>query len=802
MTSSLLFIFRPGLLLAFAVLMAGLVGPSMAQTGQPNLAQRIAASIEPLKQEIAQIDDTLSGEVAGDVDLDALRRNLEGLRDGALKTALGFQADIMQLNARIDRLPPKPQDAEVSEPEEIAEERARAAELSAKVSVALKDAEQVSVRAANLLNRVTEIRRKQFISGLLQRWDFDTALFRDTLEEAPVLLRQLGSALGSWFTITLPGNIVSLLGLVGIMTVLLGALHRGMRPIRRWRDMLDRESHITQLQRITVAFFSIVLPGAAIAAAALGLHLALNGLGLYRLRVDQIMAVLFSVLAGIAFVYVLLRAILAPNNPQRRLLVMTDRAARRLLWLGALMAVIHGVDYFFSEAIIIFSAPLSLTVVKSVVATLLIAIVLVVIVMTRLNNEPEEGTRSGYRGWHPVLYWLVWSGIIAIVLLEIAGYVSLGRFVASQIIITGSILTTIYIGFMTSRAIADTGALARTRIGQSIQRRIGLNDLHLDQAGLVFSIFINVAVLMIGLPILALQLGFGGGEIWNWALTLLTGFSLGGVEISVGRILAALLVFFLVVLFTRLVQRWFDRTVLTRTRVDAGVQNSIRAGLGYIGFFAAALIGLSWAGLNLSNVALIAGALSVGIGFGLQNIVNNFVSGVIMLIERPIKVGDIIAVGTAEGFVRKINVRATEIETFDRQSVIIPNSEVINTSVGNWMHSDHVRRVVIMIGVAYGSDVEKVRDILLEVVSHDERISKNPPPFVYFADFGASSLDFQLRFFIRDIMETPMVESDVRFAILKALGESGIEIPFPQQDLHIKSGLRDNLSGASDAETS
>ena len=158
-----------------------------------------------------------------------------------------------------------------------------------------------------------------------------------------------------------------------------------------------------------------------------------------------------------------------------------------------------------------------------------------------------------------------------------------------------------------------------------------------------------------------------------------------------------------------------------------------------------------------------------------------------MLVERPIKLGDIISVGPVEGFVRKINVRATELETFDRQTVIIPNSEVINTSVGNWMHQDYNRRVVINIGVAYGSDVEKVRDILMEVANNVEGIQPNPGPYVYFQNFGASSLDFQLRVIINDILETPDIENALRFGIARAFKENDIEIPFPQQDVHIRS---------------
>jgi small-conductance mechanosensitive channel len=205
-------------------------------------------------------------------------------------------------------------------------------------------------------------------------------------------------------------------------------------------------------------------------------------------------------------------------------------------------------------------------------------------------------------------------------------------------------------------------------------------------------------------------------------------------------------------------------------------------------------------GLDLSNLALIAGALSVGIGFGLQNVVNNFVSGLILLVERPIKVGDWVLVGGHEGFVKQIKVRATEIETFQRASVIIPNSEFISNAVTNLTHKDSFGRVDVSIGVAYGSDVNQVMEVLKKCLRENSSILEFPEPFVLFQGFGDSSLDFETRAYIPEVSRIFRVSSEVRVAIYTALAEAGIEIPFPQRDVHIKSlpkGLR-NEAGESD----
>ncbi|MEL7029010.1 MAG: mechanosensitive ion channel domain-containing protein, partial [Pseudomonadota bacterium] len=190
-----------------------------------------------------------------------------------------------------------------------------------------------------------------------------------------------------------------------------------------------------------------------------------------------------------------------------------------------------------------------------------------------------------------------------------------------------------------------------------------------------------------------------------------------------------------------------------------------------------------------SNLAIIAGALSVGIGFGLQSIVNNFVSGLILLFERPIKVGDWIVTNSGEGLVKRISVRSTEIETFDRSSIIVPNAELISAAVTNWTYKDKIGRVIVPVGVTYDADPAEVIEILEKVARDLPVVLDYPAPFVYFDEFGDSSLNFQLRAYIRDINSSLSARTQIRVGIFNALKEAGIEIPFPQRDLHVKDPL-------------
>ena len=251
------------------------------------------------------------------------------------------------------------------------------------------------------------------------------------------------------------------------------------------------------------------------------------------------------------------------------------------------------------------------------------------------------------------------------------------------------------------------------------------------------------------------------------------------------RILAGIVLFIALLLATRLLQRWMRERAM-QSRIDTGIANSIETVLGYAGTWIAALVALSYAGLDITNLAIVAGALSVGIGFGLQSIVNNFVSGLILLIERPIKIGDHVIIGDKEGHVRSINVRATEIETADRASVIVPNSELITGRVVNLSHRDWRGAVSVQVGVAYDADPDQVIAILKECAVAHPQVLPEPPPGVTLDAFGDSALLFSLRVALPDIDKAGGVKSDLRLAILRALRAAGIEIPYNHLDVTLR----------------
>lgn len=282
------------------------------------------------------------------------------------------------------------------------------------------------------------------------------------------------------------------------------------------------------------------------------------------------------------------------------------------------------------------------------------------------------------------------------------------------------------------------------------------------------------------------------GSFWEWLENIFNEnlISLGDSKLTVGLVITLILSFVALFVISEWVRSFLVKNLLKKTLIAKGTKESIGTMVKYLIILGGIFSILQTNGIDLSAFGVLAGAIGVGIGFGLQNITNNFISGLIILFEQPIKVGDRIEVGDVNGDVIKISARATTVVTNDNISVIVPNSQFIDSPVINWSHNEHKIRFNFPVGVSYKEDPEKVKKILLEVAKANPGVLQTQESDVLFESYGDNSLNFNLRVWTSDYVNRPKVlKSQLYYSIFKRFTEEKIEIPYPQRDLHLKSGF-------------
>jgi potassium efflux system protein len=741
---------------------------------------RLAADIEGAEKAVERVKDR-------EDDLSVQRARIESHLTETEHTAEALMPRLDAVRSQIEKLGNAPDKEQPPEAAPIATERARLSAIQSQVDGAIKSTELTGLRARQLIGRIQELRHAIFARDLLRRTESPVypSTWRQVFAELPRAGGQIATISRSWWLLA-QHHLVAVVALV----LLVAGAHIGLKA--QFSRISQRR--LSGLHDVRPLFFpragaaawlapTLALPGAA---AAVLLYGGLGTLDLLTLTVGRFAeASLYGFLTYTA-VSALALAILSPHRPHWRLVDLSDHSALRLARLTQASAVVFGIDIIFKDVIRMLFLPLPVGAAQTFLTSLAIAVLLIGIVRTPFAPQQltEGETVSRYRP-----QWLklpLLAAALAIVAASVFGYVALGRFIAAQVILVGSGIVLVLLLHLAIRAVVRDPTVASRPAGHMLETHFGLHRERRRQLSRLIVFMVDVGLALVAVPLVLLSWGFSWADLLGAMKAAIFGFEIGQFRISLARVLLAAFLFLALLFATRLLQRWLGASVLQPSRVDAGIAHSIHMGVGYAGIAIAAVVALAYAGLDITNLAIVAGALSVGIGFGLQSIVNNFVSGLILLVERPVKVGDWIVVKGQEGYVRRISVRATEIETSDRASVIVPNSELITGTVTNWTHRNAMGRLIIKVRVSYKADPEQVRDILMTVAESSESILKQPAPRVVLDDLGPNALDFSLRVVIPDVTEALDVQTELRLAIFKRFQMAGIEIPYGQYDIHLR----------------
>ena len=712
----------------------------------------------------------------------------------------------------LERLGPPPAEGETPEEDTLQALRQELEETAAEFSARASIAEATEARAADLQENTASWEQERFRNQLAERlprplrpdvWRVatrDGLAFSDALAKAPV---------NWWQEQRRDGHAAKTLAVLIVLPLI--GLIAGW-PLRRWilRRFGRGEAMAPTYARRIVAAVADGLANAVVPVVIIALVvLALTLQGLLTGQMALLVYVLSTALAGYLVLFGLTQAALSPFQVAWRIVPVDPAHVQRLLrairvtalvavagtaLLTLMLATARHTPHLESIFLLLLTTGIGITAAWTLSPSYWISSVEESQdggnVEEAAERPPETVTAAEQDDTRPLLdvtRTLLRAVVVTAPFAALLGYGRLAYFAQSRLLGTA-----VLFGLSLLLRLALRELIQQFYLSQPLRRHATVavrapSPSERSVQGMIFWTGL-VADLLIFVPMLYLLLllyGVPPTKLLLWTQSLFSGVTIGGFTLAPGNLLVALLVIVAGLIATNIVRRWLTRSVLPNTRLEFGARSSIAAGTTYLGVGIAIVLALAALGLNFTNLALVLGALSLGIGFGLRTVVENFVAGLVLLIERPIKVGDWIIIGPHEGIVRQISVRSTEIETFDRASVIVPNAELISTSVTNWTHKNRMARERIIVGVAYGSDTEQVAQTLVQCARDHPKVLRLPVPVALFMGFGEYNLNFELRCFIADTDDFLTIRSELYFAVEKSLREAGISIPFPQRDLHL-----------------
>lgn len=778
---------RAALAVLLAALWLALVSASPAIAFDDSDIQRIDIAIKSAR---ATLNEIISNTDPATINEDAItqQRNALGkLKSAATATAKELDQPQADVVAQITQLGPLPEEG-ISEQPEIAAQRKFLNDRTALLSGLRKQLELVGVEADQQLSRLSTIERDQFLNRVFASEDsiLDPRMWWASATAATQFVLRIGNLLSNWWKQVSPEANFGVLAVTLLsISALLFAINRMRRLFRGIMSTSLSEagteqqpvSHVRRLWHVIFNFLRLVV---AVILVLLLVMIGLQASGLMTAQFELLIEGLADVVATTLVYTGAAYMVCQPSRPEARLVAIEGGAARSLVLITALASAAYYLGSALTNTATALSIPFSFAVGVSAISALAL-ILLIGLALLIIRREADKGLALGETTYF--LTWIlkftpfIWL-LLAIALVALAfGFIALGLFIVGNVLETAMLAVVLGVLHAFSHAVSDAAADANSRTGKLVRRFTKWSEEGIARAVLIFRTISDI-----GTSILAL---LGLGALWAVSLLDFTtlvqnaarGFEVGNISISPSSLFAALLILLIGIVITRYFTGWLQNRVLSATKLDKGVQDSVRTTAGYSGYALAAGLALSAAGVNFSNLALIAGALGVGIGLGLQSIVTNFVSGLILLAERPVRVGDWIVTAAGEGIVKRINVRATEIETFDRSSIIIPNSNLIVNAVRNWTLRDTIGHFTVPVSVSYDGKPDEIVKLLLAIAAAHPKTMRHPGPGVSLVKLTPQAMEFEVGGQVRNVLDAAGVASDLRLEIVRVLGKKLLHIP-------------------------
>ena len=773
--------------------------PTTAATASPPDAEAPPPSVDELRKQL----DAIPQKLGEDDDGRKLLNDVNAIGKAAEQLATRRTEELADLDSRLAGLGPAPEKGAAPDAPDVAEQRAQLARQRAAVDAELKLARLIAVDAEQRGTELIRQRREQFQAALTTRIDSPLSgsfwhNLRNALPGDMARLRALGRDLDRAATAAmLPGRRGA--AITSLVAALLLALAGTWLAERLLVRLVPAQLPAGRLRRSLLASASVL---AYVLLMGLAAQLAWGGLeaggtlpdNLQALAQASVRLVVFA-----AFVIGLGHALLSRKRSSWRLPEVSDELAARLSpypWWIALVAALSGL---ITQVNSIIGASLAAEVSVHAVSALAMA----VIVGSALRHlrapglsatdgaAPEdalEGSHPDGSNPLPAQDRPLWVGLLvacagiavaAAVLLVVVGFVALAGTLTRQMLWTGVVFATTYLLFQLVEDLCEALISSRGGFGERLHQGLGIDAKLLDQASVLVSGVLRVALFFYMVIAILAPFGTGPDEVFRRGSTLDRSLKIGDLTLAPQAMLTALTVVVVGLIMIRVFKRWLVERYFPNTSMEPGMRSSIVTLLGYVGgvfVVAAALAGL---GISVERIAWVASALSVGIGFGLQAIVQNFISGLILLAERPVKVGDWVVLGDTEGDVRRVNVRATEIQLGDRSTVIVPNSEFITKTVRNMTLAGAPGRVLLRLPAPLDTDAGRMRDVILAAFQAHEGILEEPEPIVQLEGIVSGTLTFLAIGYVSNPRNAGGVRSDLLFTILAGLRDAGLALSPP-----------------------